>query len=146
MRPEAGFTLIELIVVLVVMALASALAIPLVYKALATAEVSGAVRQLSSGLRYARSQAITNNRETVFMVDVEKRNYGVGTGAVMATVAESLDLTLVTAESERLSDELGGVRFFPNGTSTGGRIDISDGLRTYSVAVDWLTGRVSIQE
>ena len=41
-------------------------------------------------------------------------------------------------------DKVGAIRFYPDGSSTGGRITVASGERKYLVDVDWLTGRVSI--
>ena len=38
----------------------------------------------------------------------------------------------------------GGIRFFPDGTSTGGGIEIVRKNRRFLITVDWLTGRVAI--
>jgi general secretion pathway protein H len=44
-----------------------------------------------------------------------------------------------------LQDEAAGsIRFFPDGSSTGGRVMIAAGNEKLSVDVNWLTGRVSI--
>ena len=41
-------------------------------------------------------------------------------------------------------DRVGGVRFYPDGSSTGGRVLISRGGHGYQVGVTWLTGRIAI--
>ena len=59
------------------------------------------------------------------------------------TLPEDIALELFTARSELESDTVGRVRFFPDGSSTGGRITLSLAERRYMVDVDWLTGRVT---
>jgi len=59
---------------------------------------------------------------------------------------KGIDLKLYTAQSEVTSERKGGIRFYPDGSSTGGRITLSAGERKYLVDVDWLTGRVSIED
>jgi hypothetical protein len=41
---------------------------------------------------------------------------------------------------------IGQIRFFPDGSSTGGRIGLSRNDRRAAVAVDWLTGLVSVDD
>ena len=53
---------------------------------------------------------------------------------------------LFTARSEQLSEKGGAIRFFPDGSSTGGRITLSIDSMRYLVNVDWLTGRVKVME
>ena len=43
-----------------------------------------------------------------------------------------------------LEKKRGGIRFFPDGGSNGGRVSLAVGERRFNVDVDWLTGRVSI--
>jgi type II secretion system protein H len=74
--PSRGFTLIELMVVLAVLALLLTVAVPFFPKALPGAEIKGAARELAAGLRTARSRAITLNREVGFTLDVEGRRGG----------------------------------------------------------------------
>jgi general secretion pathway protein H len=61
-------------------------------------------------------------------------------------VSEKVDLKLFTAEAEVSSERNGSIRFYPDGSSTGGRVTVSSGERKYQVDVDWITGRVSIGE
>ena len=56
----------------------------------------------------------------------------------------ALEVELFTAHTEQISDDAGNIRFFPDGSSTGGEIVLGDGRSKFHVQVDWLTGRVSI--
>ncbi len=145
-RPRtSGFTLIELLVVLAVIAFMLAIVPPLFDKGLGGASLKAAARGIAGTLRQARSEAITRNREITFTINVEGRRYGVGdrTGGVVPAEAE---ISLFTAQSERIDATTGNIRFFPNGGSTGGRVSLSDDKRQYHVSVDWLTGQVSVAE
>ena len=64
----------------------------------------------------------------------------------LPALPKDIELKLFTAQSEILSDTRGGIRFYPDGSSTGGRITVASGERKYLVDVDWLTGRVSITD
>ena len=57
---------------------------------------------------------------------------------------ERFGYELITARTERVTAERGRIRFFPEGSSTGGRLTVSNGRESQSVDVDWLTGRVSL--
>ena len=59
---------------------------------------------------------------------------------------EKIDITLFTARSEQQSQLQGAIRFFPDGSSTGGRVTLSGDSVRFLVDVDWLTGKVSIIE
>jgi general secretion pathway protein H len=57
-----------------------------------------------------------------------------------------IELKLFTAQRDLVSDQVGTVRFYPDGGSNGGRITLAAGERKFDVDVDWLTGRVAVLE
>ncbi len=143
-----GFTLLELLVALSIMALLVALIPPMLSGAGLTTEVRGAVRQLASGLRAARSEAVTRQQPAVLSIDLERREFTV-TGRqrpVTLPQHERVTIQLYTAQAEIVDDDRGHIRFFPDGSSTGGYIALSDRRGEYRVNVDWLTGRIRIED
>lgn len=138
-----GFTLVELLVVLILASLILATVPPLLSTGVSSAKVSGAARQLAVGLRYTRSQAILTRQETEMVVDVEQRSFRIPGKAQEFRLADDITITLVTARSEVVTEEQGMIRFFPDGSSTGGRITVSNGKYEYIVDVDWLSGQVT---
>lgn len=142
-RGEGGFTLLELIVVLVIGVAAYAVLLGVPFRGVSTSELKGAARTLASGLRQAQMTAMATRQDALLTVDVEAREYQVA-GDAPRRLPEALDLKLFTAESEAISERKGAIRFYPDGSSTGGRITVAAGERKYLVDVDWLTGRVSI--
>lgn len=145
-RGERGFTLLELLIVMVIVGLAIGVVATQFTSADASAQAAASARDIAAALRSARSEAIATNREVVFAVDVEKRRYGLPDGKAVA-LPEALDLALYTASSELADTQTGGIRFFSDGSSTGGRLRITvrADVAVTTVAVDWLTGNVSIQ-
>jgi general secretion pathway protein H len=142
-RCAKGFTLIEIIVVLALAGLLLALVPPRLSGALAAAEIRSAARELASALRYARSRAVTRHAEVVLTVDTERRRYRVSDSRWRA-LPEDLRLTLTTARSERRARGIGSIRFYPDGTGTGGQIALGSGAKRFVVDVSWLTGRIAI--
>jgi general secretion pathway protein H len=49
---------------------------------------------------------------------------------------------MLTARQE-VQNERGYIRFFPDGSSTGGSITLRQGKREIAVQVQWLSGRIS---
>jgi general secretion pathway protein H len=123
--PDRGFTLIELLVVLTIVALLAGVALPQA-RALLRPDIDRTTRAVALAIRDQRSSAMRTGR--------------------MAPVTAAAILPLLPNGTELAEDGLGksGLMFFPNGTSTGGRIVLaaSDGRR--AVNVDWLTGRVTV--
>jgi len=141
-----GFTLIELLVVLTVIALIVTLATPMIQRAVPGVEIKTAAEGLRSELRLARSIAIRDNRETWLSIDVDAGLYRRGDAGRVRTVAPAIRLTLLTARREQIDETQGRIRFFPDGTSTGGAVRLRRDAYAYEVAVDWFDGRVSIDE
>jgi general secretion pathway protein H len=145
MRSERGFTLIEMLVVIAIMGLIAAFALPQFSGAQAKADMTSTARRLAAGLRSTRSLAMTHGRSEAFSLDIARGIYRSGTGAGQA-IDKNVGLTLVTASQERIAAAVGSIRFFADGSSTGGGIGLRAGTRHALILVDWLTGRVSIVE
>jgi general secretion pathway protein H len=144
-RARRGFTLIEVLVVMVLIGLILGVVAPYLPAVLPGVELRTTTRELAGALRHARSQALLQG-ESALVVDLEQRRYALDGGSRMHHVPERVALTLVTAESEQRGDAAGAIRFFGDGSSTGGRVTLSDGRRSFHVDVDWITGRVSVHE
>ena len=140
-----GFTLIEILVVLSIMAIGAAIVIPMVSGSGATTgELKSAAREIAAGLRLARSEAVATRRETALTLDLEERSFVVAGDARTVELPSKVELKLFTAQSDIVDARRGAIRFFPDGGSNGGRVTLAAGERKYEVDVDWLTGRVRI--
>lgn len=142
---RAGFTLLELVVVLVILGLAAGLLVP---RLTGSGGVAAKQQALATAglLRAARAEAVSGARETLVLIDLDRhRLERTGTEASLA-YDTGIAVTAEAAEVERRSARVLGIRFFPNGGSTGGKLWIGDGPRRLLVSVGWLTGRVSVEE
>ncbi len=142
---SGGFTLFELLLVLLLMGMLYGLAVPMLGAGSAGLDMKAASRQLAAGLRKARGIAVTERREAVLTLDVNGRTFWLTGDPKTYSLPKQLELALFTAQSELVREKTGGIRFFPDGTSTGGRITVSVGESKQQVDVDWVTGRVAIQ-
>lgn len=142
---QAGFTLIELIVVMAILALALTLIAGYRPPWSASLAARGAASQLATTFRLARSEAIFRDAPVSVVVDVARHRYRVDQGAERP-LPPTLKVELLTLVSERYATNAGAIRFNPDGSSTGGRVTLGDGSRTIAVGVDWLNGRVSIRD
>ena len=142
---EAGFTLIEIVITLAILGLALALIVGYKPPWSSTLGLRGAAAEIAAGLRETRSEAILRDRPVNFDIDLVAHRFQAGSGPVRQLSAE-LSLALLTVSGEKRDARSGGIRFNPDGSSTGGRISIGDGKRAIAVGVDWLTGRVSVAD
>jgi general secretion pathway protein H len=143
-RAAAGFTLVELLVVLVIAALAMALVGTSISRSVSGAEMRTAAHKVAASLRYTRTQAILTKSEKVFLVDTEKHSFQAA-DRQQETLPKGMNVELNTARSELTSETAGGIRFYPDGGSTGGNVRLEANGRVYQVNVAWLTGEASMQ-
>ncbi|WP_300622326.1 GspH/FimT family pseudopilin [Dokdonella sp.] len=149
-RPPArgragGFTLIELMAVIVLIAIALTAVTFSFSKSLQSAKIRGASRDLVAALRYTRGQAIVKGKQEVLLLDLDSKSY-TAPGKRAVKLPDGMDLRLTTAETEVTGGNSGGIRFFPDGSSTGGHISVLQGQREWRVNVAWLTGEIALDE
>jgi general secretion pathway protein H len=137
-----GFTLIEMMLVLVIAALMGGVVAPNLMPTIAAARFRSAVNDVVSGLRVVRSDALIQGRESVFVLDIERHGYQLSGKSRVYILPDSIELALFTAEQERQGKKQGGIRFYPDGSSTGGRITLTGAGRSEYVDVSWLTGAI----
>jgi general secretion pathway protein H len=141
-RSSRGFTLIELLVVLGIISLVLSYAISSRPNA-ATARVTVAARSVALTLQLARARAMAGNIETVVRIDAEKGEFGMP-GAVHA-LPNGTTVALTIAENERFGNG-GGLRFYPDGQSSGGEIVLGLDGRSSRIEVNWLTGEPRLSQ
>ena len=161
---ERGFSLIELIVVLVIIGMAAAVTAPFIFWTLERVEIRAAVKEIASSLRYARSVAISEKKEMRFYLDLDERLYwldtrreGDGTSppAVYPTAKRSLNSLVNVDLFVRGEDEFDQgtvmILFSPFGSSSGGQFNLKTHEESsrplyFTVKVDPVTGRVKTKE
>lgn len=131
--------------VMVIIAVVMGLVATSMSSSISSAEARAASRKLVASLRYTRARAILDKKEQVLLVDTENRSYQ-APGRKQVNLPEGVDLTITTARSELTSESVAGIRFFPDGGSTGGHIELTVNGREYRINVAWLTGETKLQK
>ncbi len=142
---QLGFTLLEILMVLGIMAVIATLVTVNVVGRLESVEASASARKISAALRHTRLTAIRTREPQVLVFDLEARTVA-APGRAPEKLPDSVTLKLFTATAEVRSDKEAGIRFFPDGGSTGGRVAIAVGEREWQVRVGWLTGDIDLKD
>ena len=143
---SGGYTLIELVLVMAVLAVASMVAAPAVGRAVDGLRVRTEVAGVASFLRWARQQAVTRGQAHEVTVDAARgallvRRAG---GELIAGGETRRQLSSLLHVAPAHGRILQPITFLPHGRSSGGvfRVEAA-GSRAYLITVDPLTGRVS---
>ena len=139
-RSSAGYTLLELLVVIAIMALVAGLAFPFVAgRGSDTVRLGAAAHTVTGAVRATRAAAILRDTQAVLVIDADKRTLS-SPALSEQTLASDIAIQMKFADAERISPARGGIRFYPDGTSTGGEIQLSLHSREARICVNWLTG------
>ena len=142
---QQGFTLLELMAVIGILALAVAIVAPSLNRARLSLAVRSAAYEVAAGLRSARAAAQAGNRDQIVTIDLARHRYWAEGVVAPRTFPVNVAVELAVPESERLGAAAGRVRFFPDGSASGAKIVLNDGRQAASVLVDWLSGDVRIE-
>jgi len=143
---QQGFTLIELMMVLFILVLGSAIIGINVSSGNNSTELKAAAKDIVSALRYAKGQAAIERQQITVDFDLGSNTYRVSGRDKVYAFPESIEITIVTADNEIFGQGLAGFRFYPDGSSTGGRITLERGGNKWQIDINWLTGLVGLHE
>lgn len=141
-----GFTLLELIVVLFIVVLGFSVVGINLSSGNDSTQLKVAARDIVSALRYARGQALLSHQQTTVTLDLTENSYTVSGRDKVYIIPKTIDVTVVTAQSELTGKGLGNIRFFADGSSTGGRITLERGKAAWQIDINWLTGQIELDD
>jgi general secretion pathway protein H len=138
-----GFTLVELVVVVALIAAAMAMAATVFSAGLPGQQLRGTAQELAAQLRYTRAQALVTGQSQRFLLDTTTREWQ-APNRHSGRIPAKIGIVATVASNERPSPQVAAIRFFPEGAATGGRIVLKRNAAAWQVDVDWLTGEVSV--
>jgi general secretion pathway protein H len=142
-KDERGFTLLELVVVLLLVGLASAIALPSIDRGIKRREARQSVLALAAVARDLRRRAIDEGKLKQLTVEPARGRY-LASGGEIVDLPEAIQMTGV-AGGEPIGNQLTQFVFFPNGSILGGAVELSDRMGAiYLVRLDSLVGRVVV--
>jgi type II secretion system protein H len=164
---DKGFSLIELIIVLTILALSVALVTSSMSNLSRTIELKAAAKKVSGILRYYRSEAINKGSVYQVLFDSESREVKVQSVSLAAPddeksedgekagegfkalygLPEGVRMKEIDFPSPQYPCDLPAIEFYPNGGSNGGSVLFdSQERKGYKIKIHFLTGEVKIDQ
>jgi general secretion pathway protein H len=142
---SGGFTLLEIIVVLVLVALASSLVYSGVARSLGGHQEKVFGRELVSLTKRARRMAIEKGVPSALLISSEERRCWVRGETAAVEVPETM---LIEGEDvTQVEEGVYGIAFYPDGSSSGGTLTFSVGGEVvYAFRTDPVTGIISVSK
>jgi general secretion pathway protein H len=139
----AGFTLLEMLLVLSLIAIAVTLSAVAMSGGMEGMRLRNSAKEIAGQLRYTRAQAIASGQPQRFALDVKAHRWQAPVGK-HGEIPEGLRIRFTGAREAQARAEQGAILFFPDGASTGGRVQLEAGDAAWRVDVAWLTGEVKL--
>jgi general secretion pathway protein H len=139
---EAGFTLIEVVAVMVIIALLTGLAVAMM-PGTGRSQLKAITLETAALFRRERLGAVLTGRNRVVSLDGERRVL-VGDGGGVVAIPRDVVVNLLGVD-EQLAGRQTVVRFHPDGASTGTVLRLSRGDAEYEIRVNWYTGGVAVE-
>jgi len=140
-----GFSLIELLIVLILISLSISLITPSLSRFSKTVELKGVAKKISGILRYYRSEAVNKRQNYQILFDTDVKEVKVQS---MESKEEKRKDSIKTYGLPK-GIQMKGVNlieFYSNGGSNGGTILLdSEGQKGYQIKVHFLTGMVEVE-
>ena len=136
-----GFSLLEMVLVLALVALASLLAAAAMTGGFDGMRLRSAAKEVAAQLRFTRAQAIATGEPQRFTLDPAAHRW-TAPKSRSGELPRQLGLSVVAAREVQPAAGEGAIVFFADGASTGGRVRLALDDAAWDVDVAWLTGEV----
>jgi general secretion pathway protein H len=144
MKREAGFTLVEVVCALAIIALLAALVLPAIPRATSRARLEAYALEAATLLSADRNAAIRRRSEVATVLDAGARSIHSGAGADRIQLPSDVAFDALLAQTCNGRKAGATIEFFPNGMSCGGTIELRRGDAGFQVRVNWLTGGAEV--
>lgn len=142
--PSLGFTLIEILAVIVLIAIAATVS-AVALRGHGPRQVDAAAQQIAAGLRDTRTRAMATGTPQWFSMDLRARTYA-APGRDPRRLPADTTMRVVSAAEDVAQAGVARIGYFPDGSSSGGTIELARAAHAVQVRVDWLTGAVVVAD
>ncbi|MGY4310253.1 general secretion pathway protein H [Bradyrhizobium sp. USDA 4369] len=141
---EAGFTLIEVVCVLAIVALLAAVLLPAVSGRTSRPRLQAYAIEVAALLKTDRNAAIRRGGEVTTRIDAQARAIRSSTNGQMVRLPDDVRVETVLPRNCDDRPALQTISFFGSGMSCGGLITLTHDDAGYDIRVNWLTGRIDV--
>ncbi|MGP9814543.1 pilus assembly FimT family protein [Rhodopseudomonas sp. NSM] len=141
---EAGFTLLEVVCVLAIVALLVAIALPRVPVSTSQPRLQSYAVEIATLLKVDRHAAMLSRGVVSAEVDAPARTVVSGSSRRVVRVPDDVDLEALLPRQCNGRPALSAISFFATGMSCGGAIRLMRPSGGYEIRVNWLTGGIDI--
>ena len=143
-RSSSGFSLLEMLMVIAIVAIAMLLTAGVVTGTFAGMQLRTEAKRVAAQLRFTRAQAIATGEPQRFTLDPQTRTWTAPKDRD-GEIPEKLTIVFTGAREVQARRDEGAIVFFPDGASTGGRVQLSVKDAAWNIDVAWLTGEVRLR-
>ena len=144
-KSQKAFSLLEVLIVMVFIAVIAGFVTSSMTKSLRKTKIRAVSKNLLSALRYTRGQAIVKHEQKIITFNVKEKTYKAPRKKTVQ-IPDEIDINVYTADSDVQDESTGSIRFFSDGSSTGGWVKLTYGEKIWQINVNWLTGEISMIE
>jgi general secretion pathway protein H len=138
-KDESGFTLLEVILVLLLSLLILGLVMVSFSGMLSSARLQATVREFSTTLRQARDLARIHGEEQGWTINLDSGEYGVE-GRKVRKIPSNLELKIVDSINGEIRSGQYRLVFEPNGGMEGATFQLSNKKKSFAIELDPLLG------
>ncbi len=139
-----GFSLLEMLLVMAIIAIASLLATAVLTGGIDSMRLRSSAKQIAANLRYTRAQAISTGQPQRFLIDPRAHAWQAPNGRD-GDIPKQLGIVFTGAREIQARAGEGAILFFADGASTGGRVQLKVERAAWNIDVAWLTGEVTVK-
>jgi general secretion pathway protein H len=143
-RAEDGFTLLEMVCVLAIVAMLAAVLLPNISRDTSRPRLEAYAVETASMLKADRTAAIRRRVQIATQVDAGGRSLRSGSTERILRVPDDVAFSAILPDRCNERPAFSTIRFFPTGMSCGGTIMLSRLGTGYEIRVNWLTGGIEI--